>query len=246
MLEASATTLYDSSFWNKRRSTAAQSASVCVPFLNDILEPTSVVDIGCGQGHWLVEFQRLGVQDVFGVDGQYVAEQENLLIPETRFLARDLRLPLVFERTFSLALCLEVAEHIPRQSARQLVADLTRCASLVVFSAAIPGQGGVGHVNEQWPWYWERLFREFGFVQLDIIRPLIWKNTAIAQWYRQNMFVYASQSECSAFVAEHQQESDSLTLVSRETLEKLATPSLLTRAIRKAGRLSGLWNSPTA
>ena len=239
-------TTYDSQFWSRRATSAASSASACVPLLYELLRPNSVVDVGCGQGHWLAEFARLGVGDVLGVDGSYAADEDRLLIPQSKFLDHDLSSPLSLHRQFSVALCLEVAEHLHAEAARQLVENLTTLAPCIVFSAAIPGQGGIGHVNEQWPWYWQEIFHDFEYVQLDIIRPLIWKNVAIAPWYRQNIFVYASKSECATLLAHHQHETDSLTLVSRDALERLTRPSLVKRTLRKVVRLTGLWRLGTA
>jgi len=64
----------------------------------------------------------------------------------------------------------------------------------VAFSAAIPGQGGVGHVNEQWPDYWEALFAAKGYVLVDWFRRQLWDDTAIEPWYRQNLFLYVERA----------------------------------------------------
>jgi hypothetical protein len=84
------------------------------------------------------------------VDGAYV-QPALLAIPQEQFLAHDLTLPLHAGRTFDLALSLELAEHLPPECAGVLVDSLARLAPAVVFSAAVPFQGGVGHVNERWP-----------------------------------------------------------------------------------------------
>ena len=52
--------------------------------------------------------------------------------------------------------------------ARPVVEWLTASSDIVAFSAAITGQGGKGHVNEQSPDYWDNLFRECGFVRHDV------------------------------------------------------------------------------
>src|SRR5579862_3100091 len=62
--------------------------------------------------------------------------------------------PFNLGRSFDLAMSFEVAEHLPPDAAKGFVDSLTRLAPLVLFSAAIPFQGGVGHINEQWPEYW--------------------------------------------------------------------------------------------
>ncbi|MCA9789386.1 MAG: hypothetical protein KC462_06410, partial [Cyanobacteria bacterium HKST-UBA05] len=64
--------------------------------------------------------------------------------------------PIRFNQTFDLAMCVEIAEHIPNRCSRQLVKTLTKASDTVFFTAAPPGQGGVGHINEQPQAFWER------------------------------------------------------------------------------------------
>ena len=45
----------------------------------------------------------------------------------------------------------------------QLVATITKHGDAVLFSAAIPGQGGQDHLNEQWPEYWQKKFEVNGY-----------------------------------------------------------------------------------
>jgi hypothetical protein len=66
---------------------------------------------------------------------------------------------------------------------------LTSAADTVLFSAAIPGQGGDNHINEQWPAYWQGLFRSSGFDFEDGIRWRFWEDELVDWWYRQNMFL---------------------------------------------------------
>jgi SAM-dependent methyltransferase len=173
-------------------ATSRTSAEVVVPMVMDLVAPTSVVDVGCGRGAWLAEFRRAGVEDVLGVDGNYV-DRSSLLIPEASFRAADLRRPARLGRQFDLAVCLEVGEHLPDDASRELVGLLTESAPAVLFSAAIPGQGGSGHVNEQWPRYWRSRFEERGFRAFDLLRSRLWEDSRVAVWYRQNTFLYANE-----------------------------------------------------
>jgi SAM-dependent methyltransferase len=170
--------------------TSPAAAAVIAPLVVDLVGPESVIDIGCGLGDWLAEFQRLGVDDVVGVDGDYVDRAE-LRIPAERFRAVDLSHTLEIEGRFDLAICLEVGEHLPAARAPELVARLTALAPAILFSAAIPGQGGVGHINEQWPPYWRVLFEQHDYRPLDVVRPKVWDDDRIAYWYRQNILLYA-------------------------------------------------------
>jgi SAM-dependent methyltransferase len=166
-----------------------RSAREVVPVLLTFIQPRSVVDIGCGTGAWLSVFYEQGVEDVCGVDGDWV-DRDMLQIARERFLSSDLSKPLQIARTFDLAISLEVAEHIPPESAEIFVHSLTELSPVILFSAAIPFQGGTNHVNEQWPEYWAQLFQRRGYQVIDCIRPKIWDNTHVAWWYAQNMLLF--------------------------------------------------------
>jgi hypothetical protein len=85
-----------------------------------------------------------------------------------------------------------VAEHLPIERARSFIGELTSRSQLVLFSAAIPFQGGVGHVNEQWQSYWAGLFAERGYRTVDVIRPMVWTNRDVSWWYAQNIILYVT------------------------------------------------------
>src|SRR5215831_1626594 len=116
--------LYTHGFFNQLSQGARRSAEVIVPLALELVQPNSVVDVGCGTAEWLAVFRERGIHDVTGIDGDYVS-RDQLRIPPDRFLARDLTLPLAAGRAFDLAVCLEVAEHLPAQSASGFVRSLT-------------------------------------------------------------------------------------------------------------------------
>jgi SAM-dependent methyltransferase len=184
---------YDAAFFRSETHYAMTSAAEIVPFVVQLISPASIVDVGCGAGGWLAVFQRHGVRDVDGYDGTWV-NPELLQIDAARFHPYDLRQPLPADRRYDLALCLEVAEHLPAEFAGRLVTSLTRLAPVVLFSAAIPRQGGTGHANEQWQSWWAARFAECGYVPVDCIRRRIWDNPRVSHWYCQNLIVYADQS----------------------------------------------------
>ena len=173
--------MYGNAYFDRRLEEGRRAAEAIVPLLVDLARPQSVVDVGCGSGSWLEAFMNRGLKDLIGVDGDYV-DRSSLPFGPERFIAADLFHPLAFDRSFSLALCLEVGEHLPDHRAAGLVKDLTRLAPVVAFSAAIPHQGGTGHVNEQWPSYWASLFAAEKFAAFDCIRPQVWE-AKIPFWY---------------------------------------------------------------
>jgi SAM-dependent methyltransferase len=180
--------VYSRDFFSRIESSAQQSAERVLPLVLELLSPRSMVDVGCGSGAWLAEAARLGVDDYLGVDG-YTPE-EALRIPADRFLLRDLTEPLRIERRFDLVTCLEVAEHLPAAAADVLVSSLARLGPAVLFSAAVPQQGGDRHLNEQWPDYWAELFAAHGLVAVDAVRPVVWRDEQVAWWYRQNALLF--------------------------------------------------------
>jgi SAM-dependent methyltransferase len=168
-----------------------------VPEVIALVAPRSVVDVGCGPAGWIAEFREAGISDVIGIDGDWV-DRDLLLISPELFRAHDLRQPLSLDRMFDLALCLEVAEHLPAERAGPLVSELTKLAPVVLFSAAIPGQGGNGHINEQWPDYWATMFEKSSYVPLDCLRSRFWSDGQIEWCYRQNMILYARRDYVEA------------------------------------------------
>jgi SAM-dependent methyltransferase len=184
---------YDRDFYEPLVEGAEQSAEVVVPIVLELVPVTSVCDVGCGTGIWLDEFRHHGITDIRGYDGDYVP-RDLLRIPPDRFFPIDLTQPLDAGRTFDLAVSLEVAEHLPPESAASFVKGLTRLSPIVLFSAAIPNQGGTEHLNERWQDYWAEVFLAHGYRSIDAIRWRIWDNDDVELWYRQNMFLCVSEA----------------------------------------------------
>ena len=188
--------LYDDAFFDAQIEGSLRSARVIVPIIMELVNPRSVIDIGCGRAAWLRAFEENGVEQVRGVDGHYL-DLSKLLIQPAQFLQIDLQQPFKTEDRYDLALCLEVAEHLTSKTGRDLVRTLAGLAPIILFSAAIPGQRGTCHINEQWPSYWMSLFAEHAFLRLDPIRQHIWNDPRVEWWYRQNIFLYASRQAIS-------------------------------------------------
>jgi SAM-dependent methyltransferase len=183
---------YDREFYQRIREASRRSAHVVVPILMDWVRPQSVVDVGCGSGAWLAVFREHGVPHVLGIDGQWL-DLKLLEIPEACFLRRDLEAPIKMKGDFDLVMSLEVAEHLPGETADAFVESLTSLGPVVLFSAAIPQQGGQHHVNEQWPDYWTRRFAVRGYAPLDCLRARIWNDPDVEWYYAQNMLLFVRQ-----------------------------------------------------
>jgi SAM-dependent methyltransferase len=181
---------YTPQFFDSFTDASQRSAGEIVPIILELVGPRRVVDVGCGVGTWLAVFSACGVEAIQGIDGAYVDEKA-LLIPRERFIAHDLRQPLHLNEQFDLVVSLEVAEHLPPECAEAFVDSLVRLGPVVMFSAAIPYQGGNNHLNEQWQDYWAGLFQQRDYLPIDCIRRRVWQNSRVDYWYAQNTLVYA-------------------------------------------------------
>ncbi len=154
-----------------------------------IRRPASLLDVGCGVGGWSLAFREWGTEQLILTDHPS-NQRSNLLFNEHDFYTADMNreLPPLF-RT-DMVVCMEVLEHIDARRAPTAVEYLTRCSDTILFSAAIPGQGGYQHVNEQYSFYWEALFRELGYKRYDIVRPGILWDEEIEFFIRQNAFLF--------------------------------------------------------
>jgi SAM-dependent methyltransferase len=153
----------------------------------------SVLDLGCGNGFLLARLLALGKQ-VRGVDGSIHALASVPLEIRERVTLHDLTLPLALG-TFDLVVCSEVAEHLEPCFAEALVGTICRHATrLVYFTAAVPGQGGLSHLNEQPHSYWQQKFSRRGFRLLaketGSLREALAGRIQNIWWFAQNSMVF--------------------------------------------------------
>ncbi len=182
--------MYDESFYDENVKVGLAAAQIILPWVLNRTEAKSVIDVGCGSAAWLSIAKRHGC-GVYGVDGN--APDTHVLIDAAEFERADISGGIDCSG-YDLALCLEVGEHIPAESARPLVAGLCR-AKYVLWSAAVPGQNGVNHINERWPSWWNEFFKLSNYVGSCDIRDTFWDESDIAPFYRQNIMVYAKRTD---------------------------------------------------
>jgi SAM-dependent methyltransferase len=185
--------IYDDKFFDYIEIKGRRSAEVIIELVLRNLHISSVLDVGCGRGAWIDEWRRAGVEDIFGVDGFYV-DPNRLAVPAKYVAAFDLSKPLRLNRRFDLVQSLEVAEHISASEADSFVDSLVAHGDIIMFSAAVPGQGGEFHVNEQPYEYWREKFTRRDFVLVDFIRPNIDAARQIEPWYRYNTLLFVHKS----------------------------------------------------
>jgi hypothetical protein len=194
---------YDGEFYSDIRDGSLRSARRVLAILRTLLGAqgvASVVDVGCGEGSWLAAAREaFAPSDLLGIDGAHVLEAASLRIPHDRFAPHDLAAapgtlpPAAALRRWDLCMSLEVAEHLPAAAADAFVGSLCGLAPLILFSAAVPRQGGTLHVNEQWPGYWVERFAARGFAPIDAIRPRVWGDAEVKYWYQQNVLLFADR-----------------------------------------------------
>ncbi len=186
---------YVDSFYEARhQGTVYAARKILAIVLGALPKVNSAIDLGCGVGTWLSVLMEKGVKDVHGLDGPWV-DSRFLQIPINCFSHIDFEEGVDIARRYDLAISLEVAEHLPKRTATSFVNTLVDASDYVLFSAAIPFQGGTDHVNEQWPEYWVKLFQDHGYVVLDFIRRMIWIDKRIPVWYRQNILLFVRKEQ---------------------------------------------------
>lgn len=194
-------TPYDDEFYAYTDVQAERSARGLLPVVQRLVGPRSVLDIGCGRGGWLRIWSELGAEDIAGVDGDYV-DRGRLQIAGDEFRAADLSQSLELGRSFDLVQSLEVAEHVPEAHATTFVGNLTHHGDVVLFSAAPPGQGGTGHVNEQPYEFWRDRFEARGYGLFDAVRAAVAGDRSIEAWYRFNTFLFVNEERAPRLAAD--------------------------------------------
>ncbi len=197
---------YNDDFYNRQQDDSRRSADAVTPLLLDWFTPKSVLDVGCGVGTWCASFERQGVPVVTGLDGPWV-DQSRLQMTRGGFVSFDFAsapkpyAPALPQKRYDLVVSFEFLEHVQSEHTPAVVEFMANAADIIVSGAAIPGQGGRFHVNEQWPSYWRDQFAARGFECFDCIRPVIAHQQGIEAWYVQNPVLYAKSPIAPALKA---------------------------------------------
>jgi len=185
---------YTQDYYQKHLAGALSSAESILRLLSSFYKPSSVLDLGCGSGAWLKVAKRLFHSRVLGVD-QHSYQDIKMLIQPNEYMVHNLETPLFIREKFDLVISLEVAEHITENCEDVLIDSVCRHGDVILFSAALPMQGGTGHINEKACSYWALKFAKNDYYAIDCIRPRIWDNSNVEIWYRNNAILFASKKQ---------------------------------------------------
>jgi hypothetical protein len=137
-------------------------------WIGEFGRPKNVIDFGAGDGWWCKAFHDFGAE-AYAVELHEVAKE--FIHPAVHFVQRDLREPISDGGLSDLVICLEVAEHLPKEHADTLCETLTcHTGNLLLFSAAGPGQPGTGHVHLQSQEYWQGRIERLNKIQYSEVR----------------------------------------------------------------------------
>lgn len=171
------------------REACKRSAAAVLPMVFEHTgTPQAVLDVGAGEGWWSTTAHDLDVGNVLALDVDAALPEPAWWIEAWDAESR-VPLPHCMDGRWPLALCLEMAEHVTPAAGDYLVSELCHIADVVLWSAAIPGQTGDGHINEQWPAYWQERFLHHGYMLIDPFRDRLWEQADVEPWYRQNLLL---------------------------------------------------------
>ncbi|WP_170167441.1 TylF/MycF/NovP-related O-methyltransferase [Amphritea balenae] len=197
---------YDNEFYDVQYQGSMRSAGKLLSKLFSDFKPKSVVDFGCGIGSWLCVAESLGVNNLVGLDGEWVTKDQ-LLSKNIHFHAVDFQSEeenylsklLSLNACCELAISVEVAEHFDESYANRFVKSIACSSDLIIFGAAVPLQGGTNHVNEQPQSYWINKFKREGFLCFDYFRPDFWNDPEVETWYKQNTFLFVREEKLQLY-----------------------------------------------
>lgn len=193
----------------------------------------SLVDLGGGLGIWAAAFEKVGVSQYTVYDHPDIPNEKLAISPE-HFERVDLSKTIPEPKTATLAMSIECAEHLPAEKAREVVYFLTQSSPIVLFSAAIPWQGGIGHINEQPHYYWQSLFAQLDYEMKDVLRGKIAQDLDIPFFLRQNLFLFIRKDYEHSLHRAPDFLPEDMALVHVPTLKTYLERSLDTREILAA------------
>ncbi|MCC5833745.1 MAG: class I SAM-dependent methyltransferase [Opitutales bacterium] len=155
----------------------------------------SIIDVGGAQGAWLhAARERFKATRIRCYDHPDMRTRE-LLIDSENYTFCDLEQREKQFNQADLAICVECLEHLSPDAAERVFELLCSSASALLFSAALPRQDGVGHINGRWSAHWRRRLLDNGFVEMTDFKRKILFDSSIPYYLRQNLSLYIKKDE---------------------------------------------------
>jgi hypothetical protein len=197
--------MYSAAFHKAIESDELPQAVRLANYIQTYIKPYVFYDFGCSTGLYLREVKkRLPMIESKGFEFSEEAIA-TALCPD--IIKTDLTVPLFFgKKSNTLGLCLEVLEHIDDSFWREVLTNLTNHCDILIFSAALPGQGGTGHINCRPRIDWIRRFHELGWVvDADATQHLVgyMKQGLHMGWFVANALVFIPANASSVYYYNH-------------------------------------------
>jgi hypothetical protein len=184
--------------WHFHSQAKRDAGPVMSALQEEFPQARTYADVGSGGGGYVAEATRRGIHAV-GAEkspvGRWLTRRQG-----GRAVPFDLNEdpPAELPRQVDVAYSFEVAEHLPPELGDRLVGFIAGLAPVVVFTAATPGQGGIGHVNEQPHEYWHERFAVAGH-RVDHaasarLREALDRRGTHAGWLKLNLYVYRAEA----------------------------------------------------
>lgn len=191
--------IYNEKFYNNQSDSSYKSAKIILPILFNHYKPNSIIDVGCGIGTWLKAAKELGINKFVGIDGNEI-EEDFLLVSRKYIKIDNLETHKnINNEKYDLAISVEVAEHLNNNCSVHFVETLTSYSDVVLFSAAIPYQGGEHHINCNPPQFWVDIFKKYGYDCYDFRNDLMNMWEKVRPWYSQNILLFAKEKYRNIF-----------------------------------------------
>lgn len=184
--------IYNKEYYLHIDADASRSAPPIVDSVVSQFAPRTLIDVGCGSGALLAAFKAKGISTTgleYSSAGLKACKERGLNV--NQFDIESDR-PQNLGK-FDAVCCFEVAEHVDERFANKLVDLLVSFAPVVFFTAAVPGQGGSDHINEQPHEYWIEKFKKRDYQLLSDITNqwrLEWGSKDVAEFYYMNIMVF--------------------------------------------------------
>lgn len=155
-------------------------------WIKGYFSPKNIIDIGCGSGLYVYSLRDEGIE-TYGYDINTIVEGKEFLYKESIF---DIN------HHSELIICLEVAEHIETKFNDDIVDSLYRNlkpGGTLIFTAAFPGQMGIGHINCQPKEYWLDKFTKKG-LKRNLEAEQHWEDNMSSKehmgWFKINKLIF--------------------------------------------------------